>query len=226
MEGYLVTSPSAKEANIHARKIAEANGVKTALVCKSLLGKAHTVMAEGGMAASLGHVDDRDNWGTHFRDTMVGGRMLNNPDMVEFAKSSVNLREDIEFRPADGTDLPFPDDSFDVVILDINMPGMDVMELLGELKGDENLADLKICIVSGRPELRAVLFDTSPIPLAGYLDKVSAVADIPVCAGFGIRQAGDVAAVGAHAAGAIVGSALVEVLERGEDPTGFLNSLR
>jgi tryptophan synthase alpha chain len=65
-----------------------------------------------------------------------------------------------------------------------------------------------------------------PDDLAGYLDKVSAVADIPVCAGFGIRQAGDVAAVGAHAAGAIVGSALVEVLERGEDPTGFLNGLR
>ena len=65
-----------------------------------------------------------------------------------------------------------------------------------------------------------------PDDLAGYLDKVSGVADIPVCAGFGIRQASDVAAVGAHAAGAIVGSALVEVLERGEYPTGFLNSLR
>ena len=65
-----------------------------------------------------------------------------------------------------------------------------------------------------------------PDDLAGYLDKVSGVAGIPVCAGFGIRQASDVAAVGAHAAGAIVGSALVEVLERGEDPTGFLNGLR
>jgi tryptophan synthase alpha chain len=65
-----------------------------------------------------------------------------------------------------------------------------------------------------------------PKDLAGYLDKVAAVANIPVCAGFGIREASDVAAVGAHAAGAIVGSALVEVLERGEDPTGFLNALR
>jgi tryptophan synthase alpha chain len=65
-----------------------------------------------------------------------------------------------------------------------------------------------------------------PADLAGYLDKVSAVSEIPVCAGFGIRQASDVAAVGAHAAGAIVGSALVEVLERGEDPAGFLASLR
>ena len=50
---------------------------------KSLLGKAHTVMAEGGMAASLAHVDDRDGWTTHFRDTMVGGYRLNNPRMAE-----------------------------------------------------------------------------------------------------------------------------------------------
>ena len=65
-----------------------------------------------------------------------------------------------------------------------------------------------------------------PGGLAAYLDRVAAVAEIPVCAGFGIRQASDVAAVGAHAAGAIVGSALVEVLERGEDPAAFLTSLR
>lgn len=65
-----------------------------------------------------------------------------------------------------------------------------------------------------------------PDDLADYLDRVSAVAELPVCAGFGIREASDVAAVGAHAAGAIVGSALVEVLERGEDPTRFLDSLR
>ena len=65
----------------------------------------------------------------------------------------------------------------------------------------------------------------SPADLARYLDKVSAISSIPVCAGFGIREAADVAAVGQHAAGAIVGSALVEVLERGEDPVAFLNSL-
>jgi succinate dehydrogenase / fumarate reductase flavoprotein subunit len=53
------------------------------VVCKSLLGKAHTVMAEGGMAAAMGHVDDRDSWSTHFRDTMVGGRLVNNPRMAE-----------------------------------------------------------------------------------------------------------------------------------------------
>jgi len=61
--------------------------------------------------------------------------------------------------------------------------------------------------------------------LPSYLDRVSAVSPLPVCAGFGIRKAADVASVGQHAAGAIVGSALVEVLERGEDPTAFLRSL-
>jgi tryptophan synthase alpha chain len=65
-----------------------------------------------------------------------------------------------------------------------------------------------------------------PADLADYLDKVSTFSEIPVCAGFGIRDATDVAAVGKHASGAIVGSALVEVLERSEDPTAFLTSLR
>ena len=65
-----------------------------------------------------------------------------------------------------------------------------------------------------------------PADLADYLDSVSSVSALPVCAGFGIRSAADVSAVGAHAAGAIVGSALVEVLERGDDPREFLGSLR
>ncbi len=64
-----------------------------------------------------------------------------------------------------------------------------------------------------------------PANLTDYLDKVASYADIPVCAGFGIRAPEDVAAVGKHAAGAIVGSALVEVLERNEDPRPFLKSL-
>jgi succinate dehydrogenase / fumarate reductase flavoprotein subunit len=58
-------------------------GRRTAIVCKSLLGKAHTVMAEGGAAASMGNVDSRDNWRVHFRDTMKGGRYLNNWRMAE-----------------------------------------------------------------------------------------------------------------------------------------------
>ncbi len=62
--------------------------------------------------------------------------------------------------------------------------------------------------------------------LAEYLDKVSELSALPVCAGFGIRAAADVANVGAHAAGAIEGSALVEVLEKGDDPAAYLQSLR
>ena len=64
-----------------------------------------------------------------------------------------------------------------------------------------------------------------PADLAGYLDKVADISGLPVCAGFGIREAKDVANVGTHAAGAIVGSALVEILERGEDPQPFLRGL-
>ena len=58
-------------------------GASVGLVCKSLLGKAHTVMAEGGVAAALANVDERDSWQTHFRDTMVGGKMLNNSRMAQ-----------------------------------------------------------------------------------------------------------------------------------------------
>ena len=64
-----------------------------------------------------------------------------------------------------------------------------------------------------------------PTDLAGYLDRVATISNRPVCAGFGIRTQQEVAAVGQHAAGAIVGSALVEVLERNEDPKAFLRSL-
>ena len=64
-----------------------------------------------------------------------------------------------------------------------------------------------------------------PADLADYLDKVTAASSLPVCAGFGIRAAADVANVGKHAAGAIVGSALVEVIEKGGSPSDYLNSL-
>ena len=53
------------------------------MVCKSLLGKAHTVMAEGGLAAAMANVDKADNWRTHFRDTMRGGKLLNNWRMAQ-----------------------------------------------------------------------------------------------------------------------------------------------
>jgi succinate dehydrogenase / fumarate reductase flavoprotein subunit len=70
-------------AGLRAAIEASALGVGTGLVCKSLLGKAHTVMAEGGVAAALGNVDARDNWKVHFRDTMRGGKFLNQWRMAE-----------------------------------------------------------------------------------------------------------------------------------------------
>ena len=70
-------------AGLRAAIEAAAAGVSVGLVCKSLLGKAHTVMAEGGVAASLANVDDRDDWKTHFADTMRGGQYLNNWRMAE-----------------------------------------------------------------------------------------------------------------------------------------------
>ncbi|MGH7582792.1 MAG: fumarate reductase/succinate dehydrogenase flavoprotein subunit [Gemmatimonadales bacterium] len=70
-------------AGLRAAIEAAAAGVRVGVVCKSLLGKAHTVMAEGGVAASLGNVDDRDNWRVHFADTMRGGQYLNNWRMAE-----------------------------------------------------------------------------------------------------------------------------------------------
>src|SRR2546426_483560 len=76
-------------AGLRAAISASAAGVRTTLVCKSLLGKAHTVMAEGGVAASLGNVDKSDNWQVHFADTMKGGQLLNQWRMVElFAKEA------------------------------------------------------------------------------------------------------------------------------------------
>ena len=70
-------------AGLRAAIEASAVGVKVGLICKSLLGKAHTVMAEGGMAAAMGNVDDRDNWKVHFADTMRGGQYVNNWRMAE-----------------------------------------------------------------------------------------------------------------------------------------------
>ena len=71
-------------AGLRAAIEASAAGAKVGLVTKSLLGKAHTVMAEGGIAAALANVDGRDDWKTHFADTMRGGQYVNDPAMAEF----------------------------------------------------------------------------------------------------------------------------------------------
>ena len=84
-------------AGLRAAIEAAASGVSVGLVCKSLLGKAHTVMAEGGMAAALANVDDRDNWRVHFADTMRGGQYLNNWRMAELhAKEAPDRVRELE----------------------------------------------------------------------------------------------------------------------------------
>ncbi|HXH05160.1 MAG TPA: FAD-binding protein, partial [Vicinamibacterales bacterium] len=80
---YDVLVVGAGGAGLRAAIEASAGGARVGVVCKSLLGKAHTVMAEGGIAAALGHVDERDNWRVHFADTMRGGQHINNWRMVE-----------------------------------------------------------------------------------------------------------------------------------------------
>ncbi|HZD70928.1 MAG TPA: fumarate reductase/succinate dehydrogenase flavoprotein subunit [Actinomycetes bacterium] len=80
---YDVVVVGAGGAGLRAAIEAAANGARTAVICKSLLGKAHTVMAEGGIAAALGNVYPEDNWRVHFRDTMRGGKMLNNWRMAQ-----------------------------------------------------------------------------------------------------------------------------------------------
>src|SRR6516165_3757070 len=80
---YDVLVIGAGGAGLRAAIEAAASGARVGVVCKSLLGKAHTVMAEGGVAAALRNVDDRDNWRVHFADTMRGGQYLNNWRMAE-----------------------------------------------------------------------------------------------------------------------------------------------
>src|SRR5574342_326911 len=84
-------------AGLRAAIEAAAQGASVGLVCKSLLGKAHTVMAEGGVAAALANTDPRDSWKVHFRDTMRGGKLLNDWRMArihaEEAPARVNELE-------------------------------------------------------------------------------------------------------------------------------------
>ena len=84
-------------AGLRAAIEASAAGVSVGLICKSLLGKAHTVMAEGGIAAALGNVDDRDNWKVHFADTMRGGQYVNQWRMAELhAKEAPDRVRELE----------------------------------------------------------------------------------------------------------------------------------
>ncbi len=94
---YDVLVIGAGGAGLRAAIEAGATGAKVGVVCKSLLGKAHTVMAEGGIAAALANVDDRDNWRVHFADTMRGGQYLNNWRMAELhAKEAPECVRELE----------------------------------------------------------------------------------------------------------------------------------
>jgi succinate dehydrogenase / fumarate reductase, flavoprotein subunit len=94
---YDVLVIGAGGAGLRAAIEGAASGAKVGVVCKSLLGKAHTVMAEGGIAAALANVDDRDNWRVHFADTMRGGQYLNNWRMAELhAKEAPECVRELE----------------------------------------------------------------------------------------------------------------------------------
>ncbi len=80
---YDVIVIGAGGAGLRAAIEAREQGLRTAILCKSLFGKAHTVMAEGGIAASMGNVNSKDSWQVHFADSLRGGKFLNNPRMVE-----------------------------------------------------------------------------------------------------------------------------------------------
>jgi succinate dehydrogenase / fumarate reductase, flavoprotein subunit len=94
---YDVLVIGAGGAGLRAAIEAANNGVSVGLICKSLLGKAHTVMAEGGAAAAMANVDDRDSWKVHFADTMRGGQYLNNWRMAELhAKEAPDRIRELE----------------------------------------------------------------------------------------------------------------------------------
>ena len=125
-------------------------------------------------------------------------------------------------------DLPYEESA--EIAAALSAEGVGLIQLVTPATPDDRL---KMLANASRGFLYAVTItgitggDTGlPVDLATYLDKVTAASSLPVCAGFGIRTADDVVNVGKHAAGAIVGSALVEVLERGEDPADWLRQLR
>src|SRR5256712_10638826 len=94
---YDVLVIGAGGAGLRAAIEASSMGLSVGMVSKSLLGKAHTVMAEGGIAAAMGNVDERDNWKVHFADTMRGGQYVNNWRMAELhAKESPDCVRELE----------------------------------------------------------------------------------------------------------------------------------
>src|SRR5438552_4758586 len=94
---YDVVVIGAGGAGLRAAIEARQQGQRVAVISKSLFGKAHTVMAEGGAAAAMGNVNDKDNWQVHFRDTMRGGKFLNHFRMAELhAKEAPDRIHELE----------------------------------------------------------------------------------------------------------------------------------
>ena len=94
---YDVVVVGAGGSGLRAAIEARLNGKKTAIISKSLFGKAHTVMAEGGCAAAMGNVNPKDNWQVHFRDTMRGGKFLNNWRMAELHAKGAQTEDELEW---------------------------------------------------------------------------------------------------------------------------------
>ena len=132
-------------------------GASVGLVCKSLLGKAHTVMAEGGVAAAMAHVDERDTWQVHFRDTMVGGKLLNNPRMAELhAKEAPDRVRELEAwgavfdRTRDGRILqrPFGGHSYPRLAHVGDRTGLEMIRTLQDRAVSAGIAVYMECIVT------------------------------------------------------------------------------
>jgi succinate dehydrogenase / fumarate reductase flavoprotein subunit len=177
-------------AGLRAAIEAAEKGASVGLVCKSLLGKAHTVMAEGGVAAAMAHVDERDNWKVHFRDTMVGGKLLNNPRMAELhAKEAPDRVRELEAwgavfdRTRDGRILqrPFGGHTYSRLAHVGDRTGLEMIRTLQDRAVAAGIAVYMECTVThllarpdrvkgafgyGRPPGRPVVFPAKAIVLA------------------------------------------------------------
>jgi succinate dehydrogenase / fumarate reductase, flavoprotein subunit len=145
-------------AGMRAAIEASDNGEKVLLLCKSLLGKAHTVMAEGGIAASLGNIDPQDNWKVHFSDTVVEGQSINNWKMAEiFAKEAPDRVFELERygalfdRTPDGkiSQRPFGAHSYRRLCFVGDRTGLEMIRTLEDQVLNRNIPYFDEAVVSG-----------------------------------------------------------------------------
>jgi succinate dehydrogenase / fumarate reductase, flavoprotein subunit len=145
-------------AGMRAAIEASDNGEKVLLLCKSLLGKAHTVMAEGGIAAALGNIDPQDNWKVHFSDTVVEGQSINNWKMAEiFAKEAPDRVYELERygalfdRTPDGkiSQRPFGAHSYRRLCFVGDRTGLEMIRTLEDQVLNRNIPYFDEAVVSG-----------------------------------------------------------------------------